>query len=80
MKETLIRKLSDVCTIKDKEPSEFVYITITEVDTESDEPCYKFKLEHSWRYENKIIEFDLEDKSKLIDLRNKIDSLVAQFE
>lgn len=80
MKEKLIRELSDSCTIKTKEPSEFAYITVTEIDTESTEPCYKFKLEHSWNYENRIIVFDLEDKDKLIDLKNKIVNLVEQFE
>lgn len=80
MKEKVIKELSDGCTIKTKEPSEFAYITITEIDTESTEPCYKFKLEHSWRYENSIIEFDLDNKEKLIDLKNKIVSLIEQIE
>lgn len=81
MKETLIRKVSDTCVIKAKIPSEFVDIVITEVDTESEEPCYKFKIKYIGAYkEHNIFEFDLENKDKLIDLKNKIVELVNQFE
>lgn len=81
MKETLIRKVSDTCVTKAKNPSEFVDIVITEVDTESEEPCYKFKIKHTGIHkEHNILEFDLENKDKLIDLKNKIVELVNQFE
>lgn len=81
MKETLIRKLSDVCVTKAQTASEYVTVTITEIDTESKNPCYKFKLVTTdTRKDHTILEFDLEDKDKLIDLKNKIVNLVNQFE
>ena len=81
MKETLIKEITDTCVIQSKSPTKFIDIIITKIETEPFDPCYKFKIKSfNKTEEDNILEFSLEDKDKLIDLKNKIVNLVNQFE